>query len=50
MVEAAQELSFAPGAVQASGIPLGLLLELPLGVVPGTEPGWVLGTPCESKA
>ena len=46
---AAQGFSLAPGAMQALGIPLGLPQELPLGVIPGTEPGQVLGVPYEAE-
>ena len=50
MVEAAQELGTAPGAVQAIGTSPGAPTRVAPGVVPGTVPGGVLGAPCEPKA
>ena len=50
VVEAAQELGTAPGAVQAIGTSPGAPTGVAPGVVPGTVPGGVLGAPCEPKA
>ena len=50
MVDAAQELGTAPGAMQAIGTSPGAPLGVAPGVVPGTEPEDVLGAPCEPEA